>query len=107
MPEKRDLLIELGLEDSIVFENPDFDSAIIGYDAVNHRVIYDFEKMIEHLISKDGMEYEEALEFVEYNTLRTIPYMGENAPIVLHLIEDYFAYYNMEDTVYEKPESES
>ena len=107
MSERRDLLIELGLEDSIVFENPDFDSAIIGYDAVNHRVIYDFEKMVEHLINKDGMEYEEALEFVEYNTLRAIPYMDENAPIVLHSFEDYLDYYNMEDAVYEKPESES
>ena len=28
--ERRDLLVELGLEDSIVFENPDYDSAIIG-----------------------------------------------------------------------------
>ena len=30
---KRDMLVELGLEESIVFENPHFDSAIIGYDA--------------------------------------------------------------------------
>ena len=30
--ERRDLLVELGLEDSIVFENPNYDSAIIGYD---------------------------------------------------------------------------
>ena len=28
---RRDLLNEMGLEDSIVFENPDYDSAIIGY----------------------------------------------------------------------------
>ena len=41
---KRELLKEIGLEDSIVFENPDYDSAIIGYDANNYRVIYDFQK---------------------------------------------------------------
>ena len=28
---RRDLLNEMGLEDSVVFENPHYDSAIIGY----------------------------------------------------------------------------
>ena len=39
---KRDLLVELGFEDLIVFDNPDYDSAIIGFDANYNRVIYDF-----------------------------------------------------------------
>lgn len=30
MEKKRDLINELGYEDSIVFENPDYDDAIIG-----------------------------------------------------------------------------
>lgn len=29
------------------------------------------------------MDYEEALEFIEYNTLRALPYMGNDAPIIL------------------------
>ena len=84
---RRDLLNELGLEDSIVFENPDYDSAIIGYDANDNRIIYDFDLMIEHLIDADGMTYEEAVEFIEYNTLRAIPYAGDRAPIVLNKID--------------------
>ena len=32
MEERRELLNELGLEESIVFENPSYDKAIIGYD---------------------------------------------------------------------------
>ena len=55
---RRDLLNELGLEESIVFENPDYDSAIIGYDANDNRVIYDYESMAEHLMNVDGMTYE-------------------------------------------------
>lgn len=90
---RRDLLNELGLEESIVFENPDYDSAIIGYDANESRIIYDFEKMTEHLMEADGMEYDEAVEFIEYNTIRSIPYAGGNAPIVLHSIEDYMDYH--------------
>lgn len=93
---RRDLLNELGLEESVVFENPDYDSAIIGYDANDWRVIYDFEKMAEHLMDVDGMEYDEAIEFIEYNTLRAIPYAGNNAPIVLQRIDDYMDYHNYE-----------
>lgn len=89
---KRDIINELGLEESIVFENPDYDSAIIGYDANDNRIIYDFEKMIEHLMDVDNMSYEEAFEFIEYNTLRAIPYAGEKSPIVLHRIDDYLNY---------------
>lgn len=90
---RRDLLNELGLEESIVFENPHYDSAIIGYDANDNRIIYDFEKMAEHLMKVDGMEYDEAVEFIEYNTIRSIPYASGNAPIVSHSIEDYMDYH--------------
>lgn len=92
MEERRELLNELGLEESIVFENPDYDSAIIGYDANDNRVVYDFEKMAEHLMDNDGMTYEEAVEFIEYNTIRAIPYAGQNGPIVVLNIEDYIDY---------------
>lgn len=84
---RRELLNELGFEDSIVFENPSYDSAIIGYDANNNRIIYDFNLMVEYLMDKDNMEYDEGVEFIEYNTLRAIPYAGENAPIVLMTLD--------------------
>lgn len=87
--ERRDLLNELGLEESIVFENPSYDKAIIGYDDIEHRVIYDYELMAECLMKQDGMSYEEAIEFIDYNTCRAIPYAGSNAPIVMHRITDY------------------
>ena len=45
--------------------------------------------MIEHLMETDGMEYEEAMEFIDYNTVRACPYMGEQAPIILYRIEEY------------------
>ena len=79
---KRDTLCELGYEDAIVFENPDYDDAIIG-TSHDDRVIYSFDKMVECLMKDDGMSYEEAVEFIEFNTLRAIPYFGPNAPIVL------------------------
>lgn len=86
---KRDLLCELGLEDSVVFESPDYEDAIIGWDENTGRIIYDYEQMVECLMNEDGMEYDEAAEFIDYNTVRACPYMGERAPIILKRIEDY------------------
>lgn len=89
MGNKRDLLCELGLEESVVFESPDYENAIIGWDENSGRIIYDYEKMVECLMNEDGMEYDEAAEFIDYNTVRACPYMGERAPIILKSIEDY------------------
>ena len=84
---KRDLLVELGFEDLIVFDNPDYDSAIIGFDANYNRVIYDFDLMVQHLMETDSMTEEDAIEFIEYNTIRACPYFGDNAPIILRKLE--------------------
>ena len=84
----RDLLNEMGMTDSIVFENPNYDSAIIGYDMVSNRIIYDYELMIQHLMENDGMEYDEAAEFIDYNTIRATPYAGGLAPIILYNLKD-------------------
>ena len=81
MGKKRDILNELGYEGAIVFENPDYDNAIIG---VSHdfRVIYSFEKMVQCLVKEDNMTEEEAIDFIGYNTIRAMPYFP-NGPIVL------------------------
>lgn len=89
MGPRREILNEIGLDESIVFENPDYDSAIIGYDDNSGRIIYDYEKMVEHLMEADGIDYEEASEFIDYNTVRACPYFGPNAPIILRSIEEY------------------
>ena len=33
------------------------------------------------------MSDEEAIEFIDYNTLRSIPYYGEKAPVVFYPVE--------------------
>lgn len=82
----RQRLIEMGYEESVVFENPDFDSAIVGVDSDGH-VVYDFEEMVECLMREDGMEYEEAVEFIEYKTIRALPYIQQH-PIVMYRIDE-------------------
>lgn len=59
-----------------------FDNAIIGFDQQQMKLIYSVEKCIEVLIENDGLSLDEAIDFFEYNTRRSIPYF-ENAPILL------------------------
>lgn len=82
----REILYDLGYEDSVVFENPDYDEAIIG---VSHdgRVIYDMDLMVEHLMIHDGMTEMDAVDFIDYNTARSIPYAGEYAPIIMYRLQ--------------------
>lgn len=60
-----------------------FDDAIVGIDT-DGRVVYDYDKMTEVLINRDGMEYEEASEYIDYNCIRALPYYGEMRPIIMY-----------------------
>lgn len=88
MEENRKHLVEAGYEDLIVFDNPSYDRAIIGVNEDFSRVIYDFDLMVESLM-EEGMDEEDAIEFIEYNTIRAQPYIGENAPIVMRRFNEY------------------
>lgn len=71
----RKYLNEMEMYDTIMFENPSYETAIIGISD-DDRLIYDYDKMVEFLKETDNMDDEEACEFIDYNTLRAIPYMG-------------------------------
>lgn len=82
---RRDLLRDMGYDEYIVFEDPDYDDAIIGVTE-SGQVVYDYDLMIESLIAHDGMSYEDAADFIGYNTVRALGYMGERAPVIIHRI---------------------
>lgn len=79
---KRDTLCELGFEDAIVFDNPSYENAIIG-TTEDRRVAYSYEKMVECLMEEDGMDSTDAMEFIDYNAIRSLPYWP-NGPIVVY-----------------------
>lgn len=84
----RDLLVELGCEDVIVFENPSYDRAIIGVNEDFTRAVYDSDLMVESLMEDgDDMSYEDAVEFIEYNTIRALPYI-QNSPIIVRRLTE-------------------
>ena len=82
----REKLIEYELEDSIIFENPSYETAIIGYDVISNRIRNDYDKMIDYLVEHDNMTHEDAMDFISYNTLRALPYV-KNGPIIIGLFE--------------------
>lgn len=71
--------------DTIVLENPDFISAVVGVSS-DSRVVYSYDRMVEDLMATNGMSRDEAAEFIDYNTVRALPYMGEYAPIIVYRI---------------------
>ena len=83
-----ELLLSNGYEGIKYLSNYSYDDALVGVTA-DGRTVYDFNKMIEWLMREEDCTYEEAVEWVEYNTIRAIPYMGDDGPIVFYPLEDY------------------
>ena len=54
-----------------------FDDSIIG--VYGEKVVYSIKKCIDVLIERDGMDYEDAYEFFEFNVIGA--YVGEKTPI--------------------------
>lgn len=82
----KDFLCKFGHGDAVVLEHPDYLSAVVGVSK-DGRVIYSYPRMIEYLVLKDGISYEDAREFIDFNTIGALPYMGEKTPIILNEIE--------------------
>ena len=79
--ELREYLEAQGHEGTVFFENPSFVKAITGITD-SEQLIYDYALMIAAAMEEEGWDEESAVEWIEYNTLRSIPYMGCYHPIV-------------------------
>ena len=65
----------------VLFENVSCADCLIGVTSDN-RAVYSFSKMVEWLIKNEKFTEEEAVEWIDYNTIRACNYIGE-APIVM------------------------
>lgn len=81
----RDVIAESD-ENSILFDNPSFDRSIVGMTSEGN-VIYSFERMIKELANDDGISDMDAIEFIEYNTIRALPYADDPKPIIMYELE--------------------
>ena len=64
-----------------------FDRGIVGYKPQEKKLVYALSLLIHALVEDNDWEYEEAVDWLYYNTIRACQY-GEFAPIIL---EDTFA----------------
>lgn len=70
----------------VVFDTDAFFDAIIGIGE-DDRLIYDYDLMILSLMRHDNMTREEAAEFIDYNTIRSLPYV-KKAPHIKYSFKD-------------------
>jgi len=82
-------ILDAGFEDVIIFGNhgsgDSYDSAFIGISE-DGRAIYDFDLMVEWVMEQDGCSADDAIEWIEYNAIRSLPYVGTKAPIIMYRI---------------------
>lgn len=80
------LLKENNVEGATYFANPSFKEAILG---ISHdgRVVYSYSLMIKCLRYFENFTEQEVIEWINVNTVHTIPYMGEKQPIIVYDIE--------------------
>ena len=76
-------LLEYGYEGVKYLVNESYDDALIGVSE-DGRAVYDYEKMVDWLVDKYSWADDEAVEWIEYNTIRALPYFGDKAPIIMY-----------------------
>ena len=76
-------------DDVVVFNDKGYDNAIIGM-TTDGRAVYSYEKMVASLI-EEGMDDIEAIDYIEYNTIRALCYIDKKtegrAPIIMYSSE--------------------
>lgn len=61
-----------------------FDEAFIGHSQrINEPMlaVYSWEKMVDVCVKRDGMTYDEATEYIDYNCIGA--WVGERTPIIV------------------------
>lgn len=70
-----------------MFDDTSYDNSIVGVTTDN-RVVYDYNKMIVELMKDEGWSYDDAVDWIEFNTIGSLPYAGEKAPIIMYGMEN-------------------
>lgn len=65
----------------------DYAPAVAGFSETND-IVYDFDKMVQLHMERDGMTQEEAEKFVNFNVISTFAGM-ERPPVILYPVDGY------------------
>lgn len=97
--ELNEFLKEFDMEDCVFFSEEETVSAIVGYEDSERCLVYDYDKLIKSFMEhfrkydtetakSDEELYTEAVEWVDYNTLRSLPYKQADYVVVNEKGED-------------------
>lgn len=81
---------DLELEEGTIVLEPQssYNKAIIGVSINSKHIIYSYDLLLSTLV-ESGMSYEDAMDWLEYNTFRSLDYMDvEYRPIITRSIEE-------------------
>ena len=82
--ELNDWLLDNGHDGVILI--PDFAPAVIGISS-NGTLVYSYDKMVRCLAKQDNMPEDEAMEYIDYNTIRSLPYWDDRRPVIMYDID--------------------
>ena len=74
------------LDKIVVLEGDEFADGAIGLTD-DFKIVYSYERLVQSLSRAYGEKEEQSVEYLDYNTLRMIPYwknQGLLAPIIVH-----------------------
>lgn len=74
------------LDGAPILDPDTLDRAIIGVVETpqGHAAVYDYEKLVEAMrVGDPSSSEEDVVEWISYNTVRALPYMGPRAPWIL------------------------
>jgi len=69
--------------DELFLKADGFDDAVVGVEPSMMVLVYDRNKMIDILVTKENMSHEESVEYLEFNTWSA--YVGEKTPIYVEI----------------------
>lgn len=73
-----------GLPDgTLILDNASYDNSIVGI-TFDGRLIYSYGRMVEEYAEENNCSEVDAIEWIDFNTIRSLPYMGDKAPIVMY-----------------------
>ena len=70
-----------------ILNNPAFDNSIVGI-STEGRAIYNLDKMIEEFMKDNNCTCEEAIDYIQYNTIRAAEYYSDGPIIIVATIEN-------------------
>lgn len=69
-------------EEVMLLEEEAFRESLVGISS-NMRAVYDYDKMAEEYAEYHGCSLEDAMDYIDFNVIRSLSYWGQKAPIIM------------------------